>query len=366
MSRSGLWGHFLQEHVWASAPDMFALSSFYFEHLIKPLRDAKTAASMFPKGRSSALVWLPQWSRPLLPPRQMTPMLGSSSLPLWVSLHLPSLGPGSALWPHWLTRYRFGRIAWCLYLLNPGPFSRWLLQLPWLGSGSGTLADQGCPPRAVRSWGQGGSENRAQQVTWTVSDTAWGWSALAHTAWKHHPTPSWALPWPCTPWLSSLILGISSWRLGSLLPGLVRPECESLGVLQGSLAWLLWLHLKIPSNLVRPLLDPDSYLWIGVITKAVIVLVIMLWELLPFLWPLEPTFQTPLSALEWPVLGLEATALPAWVWSGASWGWWQSQGSNGEAATAGILAMADPVQACPSLVARSCWPLFRVPWPLAL
>lgn len=116
-------------------------------------------------------------------------------------------------------------------------------------------------------------------------------------------------PWHCTPRLSSLILGISSWRLGSLLPGLVRPECESLGVLQGSMAWLLWLHLEIPSNLVRPLLDPDSYFWIGIITKAVIVLVIMLWELLPFLWPLKPTFQTPLSVLEWPVLGSRGHSL---------------------------------------------------------
>lgn len=46
---------FLQEHGLASVGDMFALSSFYFEHPIQLLTNVKMSASIFSEG--GALPW---------------------------------------------------------------------------------------------------------------------------------------------------------------------------------------------------------------------------------------------------------------------------------------------------------------------
>lgn len=81
---------------------MFALSSFYFEHLIQHLMDTGMAASIFPEGRSSALVRIPQWSVASGPSQADDSTVGKFFFP-FVCLLIPPVS-GSWLCPlGWLT-----------------------------------------------------------------------------------------------------------------------------------------------------------------------------------------------------------------------------------------------------------------------
>lgn len=148
----------------------------------------------------------------------MTPVLGSS-LPFGSPCTSRPLGPGSApSGPTDLPATDWQDRTSCFHPPSTPVLSRDDFSSPWLGSALGTLADLGCPPRAVRSWGQGGLENRAQQVTWTVSDAAWRMRRLGSRSLKTPPYTFPSAPWALHPMVVQPHSGHLIGRLGSLLP----------------------------------------------------------------------------------------------------------------------------------------------------